>query len=405
MDVKKFWEDFSFDYSLDQQDLYRDLISIEGYRQASLNLVLPPEWRRQLDRLNRVRAVYGTTALEGNPLSEAEVDRQIEIVEMDDERGDTGKVSRDQLQIRNSARAQAWIKTRFYPGSDPISLGDILTMHKMITERSDETHNVPGQLRTHSVQVGSPDMGGVHIGAPHENLAELMEEFIGFINSRIFNSNHPVIKALLAHFFLVTIHPFGDGNGRVSRLLEAGILFQGEYNVHGFYGLSNYFYRNEVDYKTLLQKCRQSQPFDVSPFIKFGVKGFVSELAGINNFIKTKLNRLVYRQMILQNYNRRLGPRRRILNNREYNLLTFLLTATEPSDPFSEAPSRKIKFSELREDPYVKGAYSDVTPRTFYRELLRLSDAGFVKFAADDADAPELIVELDFDAISKYQIS
>ena len=403
MEPRMFWEDFSFDFRLDQQDMAGDLISIEAYKQAALNLVLPPEWSNQLDRLNRVRAVYGTTALEGNPLSEAEVDYQMKIVEQEGDKVSESRISKEQLQIRNAARAQAWIKKRFYPGSPPVDLGDILTMHKTITDRSDETNNVPGQLRTFPVQVGSSDLGGVHKGAPHENLGELMEEFVGFINSNKFRNNHPVIKALLSHFYFVTIHPFGDGNGRVSRLLEAGILFQGEYNVHGFYGLSNYFYSNEADYKTILQKCRQMRPFDVSLFIKFGIKGFVSELAGINNFIKTKLNRLVYRQMILQNYERRLGPRRRVLNVREYNLLDFLLIATEPSDPFSETPSRKITFSELRESPYVKGAYSNVTLRTFHRELFRLGEAGFIKFEMDEA-AAKWIIELDFGAIARYQI-
>lgn len=403
MDATKFWEDFKFDYFLSIDSIFRDLVSVEGYKQATLNLALPPEWRNQLDKLNRVRAVYGTTALEGNPLSEAEVARQIEIIDQQGSSADGTKVTKEQLQIRNSAKAQAWIKNRFHPGSPAVALGDILTMHKMITEQSDEAHNIPGQLRTFAVQVGSPDMGGVHVGAPHEILPELMEEFIGFVNSNKLTSSHPVVRALLSHFFLVTIHPFGDGNGRISRLLEAGILFQGEYNVHGFYGLSNYFYRNERDYKMLLQQCRWGQPFDVSPFIKFGVTGFVSELAGINNFIKTKLNRVVYRQMSLQNYYRRTGIRRRLLNTREYNLLNFLLTETEPLDPFSESPSRKIKFPELQEAPYIKAAYGHVTPRTFYRELIRLANLGFVKFAREET-AKSLIVELDFGAIAKYPI-
>ena len=92
-------------------------------------------------------------------------------------------------------------------------------------------------------------------------------------------------RALFAHFFLVTIHPFGDGNGRVSRLVEAGILFRSKYNVHGFYGLSNYFYRHGAEYKSLLQKSRRSQPFDLSEFVAFGIRGFRAELKGINNFI------------------------------------------------------------------------------------------------------------------------
>ncbi len=71
------WDKFTFEHTLNAADLMSDLISIEAYKQSVLNLVLPPDWRIQLDRLNRTRAVHGTTALEGNPLSEAEVSRQI----------------------------------------------------------------------------------------------------------------------------------------------------------------------------------------------------------------------------------------------------------------------------------------------------------------------------------------
>lgn len=408
MNAKQFWDDFTFDYVLDEPGLFADLVSIEGYKQAALNLVLPLEWSNQLDRLNRVRAVHGTTALEGNTFSEAEVDLQIGIAELEEEAANLRQrqPSKERLQILNADRAQEWVRNRFAPGTPPANVGDLLTMHRIITERSDEGHNVPGQFRAYPVQVGSQYMGGVHYGAPHDNLGELMESFIGFINDRRFASEHPVVKALLAHFFLVTIHPFGDGNGRVSRLLEAGILFQNEFNVHGFYGLSNYFYRNETEYKQLLQECRQRNPFNVSPFIKFGVRGFSEELAGINNFVKTKLNRLVYRQMIVQNYQRRLSPRRRVLNAREYNLLAFLLTATEPIDPFSDASSRQITLSELLESQYVKGAYSKVAPRTLRRELVRLATEGFIKFTRDakNTTSTASVVELDFGAIAKYPV-
>ncbi len=227
-----------------------------------------------------------------------------------------------------------------------------------------------------------------------------MGEYIKFIDNRRFEDVHPVVHALLAHFFLVTIHPFGDGNGRVSRLVEAGILFQHGYNVHGFYGLSNYFYQNEKLYKTLLQGCRSAQPFDVTKLIHFGVEGFAAELKGINNFIKTKLNRVVYRSMMVRAFNKRAGSRRRLLNQREYSLLDFLMTETEPTDPFSENPSKRIKFEEIRESKYVQAAYSKLTPRTFYRELTRLAELAFIKFRKDESN--EWIVELNFEAIGKY---
>ncbi len=399
MNAMQFCEGFSFDYFLNQQDLFSDLIAIEGHKLAALNLMLPPEWRAQLDRLNRVRAVHGTTAIEGNPFTETEVDLQIFG---QSEQPESRRLSKEQLQIRNAQRAQEWVSHRFAPGSSPVTLEDLLTMHQLITEESDEGQNVPGQLRNYMVTVGSQEMGGVHYGAPHAALGELMEELINFLHSRKFLQSHPVIKALLAHFFLVTIHPFGDGNGRVSRLLEAGILFQSEYNIHGFYGLSNYFYRNEAEYKRLLQTCRQGRPFKVTPFIQFGVKGFAEELTGINNFVKNKLNRLVYRQMIEQCRRTYLSPRRRVLNEREFNLLTYLLKETEPIDPFSESGTRQIRFRDLLGSQYYRTAYSGRSQRTFARELSRLREQGFIKLPLDSNSSET--IELDFNAIAKYTV-
>ena len=395
------WKRFSFEYQLNSQDLFRDLVSIEAYKEASLNLVFPQEWQHQLDRLNRVRAVHGTTAIEGNPLSEAEVAHQMERLEQQDHDDERKTATKEQLQIRNAGEAQSWVRKRFLPDSPPIGLQDILTMHEMITRDSDAINNIPGRFRDFPVVVGTEDLGGVHRGAPHERLPRLMEEYIDFINSRRLDDNHPVIRALLAHFFLVTIHPFGDGNGRVSRLVEAGILFQRGYNVHGFYGLSNYFYRHEQEYKSVLQQCRKSQPFDMTPFIRFGVAGFASELKDINNFIKKKINRLVYRTMIGHAFNKKTGARRRLLNQRESNLLEFLLSETEPVDPFSDTPSRSISLSELLEANYVQSAYRDVTRRTFHRELTRLGELGFIEFTRDES-VQDWIVKLDFGAISKY---
>ena len=398
------WNKFSFEYRLElnQGDLVSYLIAIEASREASHNLVLAPEWQEQLDKLNRVRAVYGTTALEGNPLSEDDVSEQMKIIDdTSSHEADPTTITKEKLQIRNAGIAQAWVKQRFKPGTPSMSLEDIFKMHHMLTQVSDTHDNEPGKLRTFSVVVGSPDMGGVHRGAPYSDLEHLMKHYIEFVNSPRLMEMHAVIKALLAHFFLVTIHPFGDGNGRVSRLVEAGILFQAGYNVHGFYGLSNYFYRNERDYKTLLQQCRQKQPFEIAPFIQFGVNGFAQELKGINNFVKTKINRVVYRVMLVRAHNKRVTVKRRVLNEREYHLLDFLLTETEPSDPFSENPSKVIRLSNLREAKYIQSAYRGVTPRTFVRELVRLGQNGFIKFGRDE-ESKDWTIEVDFGAITKY---
>ncbi|MYE33805.1 MAG: Fic family protein [Gemmatimonadales bacterium] len=389
------WQTFSFEYRLDGPGLTSLLIEIEASRKAVEKLLLPPDWRDQLDRLNRIRTIRGTTALEGNPLSEAQVR------ELLDRETEASATTRESRQIENADAAQNWVRERFGPGEAPLAVADILRMHELLTRGSDEGNNVPGRLRAYGVQVGTPDLGGVHLGAPHEELPQLLDDFVVFVNSRRVRNEHPVVRALLAHFFLVTIHPFGDGNGRVSRLVEAAILFEGGYNVHGFYGLSNYFYRNGDLYKRRLQECRRVQPVDVTRFVEFGLRGFDAELRGINSFINSKLNRLVYRQTLTWARDKRVSKRRRLINEREHGLLGFLLEETEPADPFSESPSRRLSLDALIDSPFVDTVYRAVTSRTFFRELTRLAELGFIIFERD-ADSGEFVVDLDFEAIGKY---
>ncbi len=395
------WDQFAFDWTLRGAYPIRELIAIEAQKLSAQDLVLPPEWRAQLQELNRVRAVRGTMALEGNPISEAEIPHLLESAESTSGAVSAPAATREQTAIRNAGLAQDWGRSRFGSNSNPLSVSDILHMHRLITGRLDMENSPPGHFRRVDVSVGAPELGGVHRGAPHEDLPRLMEGFIAFLNSPKMQAQHPVICALLAHFFLATVHPFADGNGRVSRLVEEGILVQSGYGVPGFFGLSNFYWRNESGYKTALQKCRERQPFGVTPFIRLGLEGVARELEGINNFVKNKLYRIVYRDMLSRLCNERVGQRRRTIHQREYNLLDYLIAQTEPIDPFSRTPSRRIKFSELYNSPFIRQVYRDVTRRTFWRELERLSGMKFIKFnKTGEPDGPT--VELDLDAVGMY---
>jgi Fic family protein len=270
------WVQFEFDYRLDLKRLTPHLLAVEAHKRAALTRVLPPHWRE--------------SALEQD-LAES-TDKEL------------------QLHLRNSANARAWVNERFAAGTPPLTLADLMTMHRMVTNGA-TGHYVPGTLRNLAVQVGRQEVGGLHMGAPINWLPRLMNQYVQFITGERLWSLHPVIQALIAHFFLVTIHPFGDGNGRLSRLLTTGILLQRGYNVHGgFYALSDYFYLNDIKYHSMLHRCWQAPlPFDLTPFVAFGMEGFVMELRSIDSFIKMKLNRIVDREALLAAHSAP-GPRR-----------------------------------------------------------------------------------------------
>lgn len=269
-----YWPEFEFRFSLDMPRLLPYIAALEAYHEAASNRVRPPQWREQSPP-NEVESAPDL------PADKEPSQKQIDI-------------HKAQLRTRNTDRAQSWVKQRFVPGSAPVSLADILSMHSIVADESGVRYNTPGTLR-HSgfiVSVGRPVVGGIHVGAPERRLPRLMEQYIQFINSENLAGLPAVIHALVAHFFFTTIHPLEDGNGRVSRLVAAGILFQRGYNGHGFYALSNYFYENDIKYHRFLHRCwQQPLPFDLTPFVAFGVEGMVLELQGIKSFIKIKLNR------------------------------------------------------------------------------------------------------------------
>ncbi len=289
-----YWPGFEFTYTLDVTQLLPHIAAIEAAKAASSTSVLPPPWREQ-------PASGEWDAPLSDPSAQAARVEQIQ--------------KRKQELLRNNAsRALAWVRQRFAPGSAPMSLDDILTMHRMIAEESGIRYANVGVLRKDGQRVVVGEAGiGYHVGAPALKLPRLMDDYVQFVNSASLMSMPPAIHALVAHFFFTTIHPFEDGSGRVSRLVAAGILFQRGYRGHGFYALSSHFYQNEDRYHSLIYQTQQTPVFDLTRFLAFGMEGLALELRGINGFIKVKLNRVAERTVLTPALRKRAEAREQLL--------------------------------------------------------------------------------------------
>lgn len=105
--------------------------------------------------------------------------------------------------------------------NDFITIEDILEIHKRVLGHVDPIEG--GEFRRTQVYVGG------HIPPGPSDLLLLMQHFVQWLNSEQALSMHPVKYAALAHYKLVHIHPFTDGNGRTSRLLMNTILMRSGY--------------------------------------------------------------------------------------------------------------------------------------------------------------------------------
>ncbi len=93
----------------------------------------------------------------------------------------------------------------------------------------------------------------VHFEAPNASrLPKEMQAFLAWFDQQ--NNIDPVIKAGIAHFWFVTIHPFEDGNGRIARAIGDMALTRADGTPNRFYSLSTQIEKKRKDYYDILEK-------------------------------------------------------------------------------------------------------------------------------------------------------
>ncbi|MCT4637456.1 MAG: Fic family protein [Bacteroidales bacterium] len=115
------------------------------------------------------------------------------------------------------------------------------------------------KYRTGGMQIVSGAMGmeKVHYEAPKsENVKSEMDKLIVWLNTEA--KLDLVVKSAIAHFWFIIIHPFDDGNGRISRALSDLLLARSENSPLRFYSLSNQLLEEKKQYYSTLQKVQYS---------------------------------------------------------------------------------------------------------------------------------------------------
>ena len=164
---------------------------------------LSPDLR--LRRINRIRTIRGSLAIEGNTLSKEQVSTILD-----------GKPVvaplREIQEVRNAINAYDQ-----YPRWDPGSEADLLNAHEVLMAG---LLDAPGHYRRGGVAVtGAGEVH--HIGPPADRVPHLMSDLLSWLGS---TTEHPLIAGSVFHYEFEFIHPFEDGNGRMGRLWQTLIL-------------------------------------------------------------------------------------------------------------------------------------------------------------------------------------
>lgn len=173
------------------------------------------------------------------------------------------------------------------------------------------------RYRTHEMQVVSGAMGRerVHYQAPApERISAEMETFLAWINDD--SAQHDlVLKAAIAHFWFVTIHPFDDGNGRIARSITDMILAKSDQTNRRFYSLSNEILLQRKNYYAILEKTQHGNG-DITEWLEWFINCFE---AALNRTEKTLVSVLAKANFWELHRETPLNDRQRKLINRLFD--------------------------------------------------------------------------------------
>jgi Fic family protein len=140
-------------------------------------------------------------------------------------------------------------------------------------------------------------------------------DLVEFINKGNADDIHPVLKSGIVHYELVRIHPFVDGNGRVSRALSTYILFKEGYDIRKFFSLEEYFDYDAAAYYYSLQSVGRNEG-DLTDWLTYFTQGLAIEL--------TKIKEKIEKISIDSKLKERLGGTPILLSSRQLKIIEYI---------------------------------------------------------------------------------
>jgi Fic family protein len=239
---------------------------------------------RQLKSVATVRSVGASTRIEGSKITDDEVAVLIEkIAELKPE-------ERDEQEVLGYFEVFDTISLNF--DSIAITESEIKSLHKLMLKYADKDEWHKGNYKqvSNAVEARMPD-GTAQIAfrttGPGVETQEAMTRLIEWYKRD--DQTTPLIKAATFVYEFLSIHPFQDGNGRLSRLLTNLLLLQNGYSWIQYVSLEHEIENRKAEYYRVLMQTQRNRPGEnVTEWVRF----FISCLVNIQQQLTKKLEEL-----------------------------------------------------------------------------------------------------------------
>ena len=320
-----------------------------------------PSYPRSTDKIIRselLSAIGATLSIEGTQVNVDEMEESFQKASLNE------NLARKEQEAENSRKVYQFIIELVDGHEEDFSFSEqmIKHIHKLFTDNMNYLSNEPGKYRGDFC----PTFGHPRKKSLCRNKGEVTESMAGFVEwlnkkGESFLSSNVIIKAIMAHYYLAEIHPFGDGNGRTARALEALVLYESGINRYCFWSLANFWSMHRDEYLIHLDNIRRT--CDPWNFLIWGIKGYLGEINRIKGLVLKKVKQLMYMDYVKYLlYNSKDVK----INKRILEFLRLLVHMGRIS---------QRKFLSL---PQIKLLYSSVKPVTQRRDFHKMTDLKLV---------------------------
>jgi Fic family protein len=217
---------------------------------------LAPERLNALRLVATIESIGSSTRIEGSKLNDREVEHLLAKLDI------TSFASRDEQEVAGYADVMEMV---FQSWSDiPVNENHIRQLHRDLLRYSDKDERHRGEYKKLPNNVGAFDADGRMIGivfetaTPFDTPRRMADLTAWFDEARDLKRLHPLLMVAVFVVTFLEIHPFQDGNGRLSRILTTLLLLQGGYAYVPYSSLESVIERNKEGYYLALRQTQQT---------------------------------------------------------------------------------------------------------------------------------------------------
>ena len=328
-------------------------------------------WVEQVHEEQLRLEAAGTSRIEGAEFTQPEEDEAL----APDASARTD-LTRSQRQLRSADATYRWLRGQ--PSDRGVTAEFVLDVHRRIVTDCDDDYCEPGALRPAdwNVTFGTPRCRGVQGG---DACRAAFEALCAAVAGE-FRQHDRIIQAVAVHYHIGAMHPFGDGNGRTARAMEAFMLRQAGVNDVVMVSLSNDYYERKDEYMAALYESRRNG-HDLTPFLRFALSAVTRRCNTVAAAIVANNQRTLFREFATSLFGQLRSPRRRVLAERQLKILDLLMD------------SGSMSLEGLRDRALAHYQGLKFPARALVRDLIGLLDLSAITY---DSDAKRLAVNLDW---------